>query len=301
MNAAWVDTLITPWRRRHILASAGARSRSDVRFMELPQATIRYRTAGNGPQTLVLCTDPPVGLEMYDALLADLSRDFRVVIFEPPAFGFSLPRSGLDLAVPAVAAVTLDFFKRLGHGPYLLAFPCVTAYIALWLAGHHPEWVAGLVLMQAPDWQQELHWKSRRDPKGVLGTPWLGQLALKLVKRKRVDSWYATALGRRELLAPYTEQTRQSFDHGACFSLASAFQQMLSGPEPAFGAIRQPALLFWGNADRSHKHSDPESIRRYLPQARLVALDDAGHFPELESSARFSAELRQEFLTPAHR
>ncbi len=150
--------------------------------------------------------------------------------------------------------------------------------------------------MQAPDWQQELHWKARRDPKGLLGTPWLGQLALKLLKQQRIEAWYATALGRRELLAPYTAQTRESFAHGACFSLASAFQQLLNGPEPALGTIRQPVLLFWGGADRSHRHSDPESIRRYLPQARMVSLDDAGHFPELEASGRFSAEVRREFL-----
>ncbi|MGH8446763.1 MAG: alpha/beta fold hydrolase, partial [Solimonas sp.] len=178
--------------------------------------------------------------------------------------------------------------------PYTLAFPCVTAYPALWLATRRPALVERLVLMQAPDWPRELAWKQRRDPKNILGTPGLGQLALKLLKRRRVDAWYRAALGRRELLQPFTAATQQAFDHGACFCLASAFQRLLAGDEPDFGSIAQPALVFWGTADRSHAGTDRASILRYLPQAQLIEWQDGiGHFPELEAPQRFAAALRQ--------
>ena len=263
--------------------------------MDLPGASIRYRMAGTGTRSIVFCADPPVTLELYDELIAELSADFRVVVFEMPAFGLSLPRLGLDFGLEAVAGVIREFLQQLALGPYVLAFPCVPAYSALWLAGRHPELVSGLVLMQAPDWQQELNWKHGRDPKNILGRPYIGQILLRLLRRKRAGMWYRLALGRQELLEHFTHTTECAFDHGGGFSLASAFQRHLSGPEPAFGAIPQPALVIWGEADRSHRGTEQESIRRYLPQARLVSLAEAGHFPELEAPQRFAAEVRAHF------
>jgi pimeloyl-ACP methyl ester carboxylesterase len=295
VDGSWLDTLVTPWRRARVHRGPRSRTRPDLHFMHLHSASIRYRLAGAGARTLVFCADPPVTLELYDTLIAELAADFRVVVFEMPAFGLSLPRFGLDFGLEAMAGVIREFLQHLALGPYVLAFPCVPAYSALWLAGHHPEMVRGLVLMQAPDWRQELRWKHGRDPKGILGRPYLGQILLRLLRRRRAGLWYRMALGRQDLLEPFTRTTQCAFDQGAGFSLASAFQRHLEGPEPAFGPIRQPALVVWGEADRSHRTTDRTSIRRYLPQARLVSFAEAGHFPELEAPQRFAAELRAEF------
>ena len=295
MNGSWLDTLVTPWRRARVTHGPGSRTRPDLHFMHLPGASIRYRMAGSGKRCLVFCADPPVTLELYDELIAALAPDFRVVVFELPAFGLSLPRLGLPFELEAMAGLVGDFLRQLALGPYVLAFPCVPAYSALWLAGHHPELVSGLVLMQAPDWEQELHWKHGRDPKHILGRPYLGQILLRLLRRKRAGMWYRLALGRRDLLEHFTQTTQCAFDHGGSFSLASAFQRHLNGPEPAFGVIHQPALVVWGEADRSHQGTDRASIRRYLPQARMVSIAEAGHFPELEAPERFAAEVKAQF------
>ena len=295
MNATWLDTLVTPWRRARVTQGPGARSREDLHFMHLPRASIRYRLAGSGTRSIVFCADPPVTLELYDELIAALAPDFRVLVFELPAFGLSLPRLGLGFELQTVAGLVREFLQQLALGPYVLAFPCVPAYSALWLAGHHPELVSGLVLMQAPDWQQELAWKHGRDPKNILGRPYIGQILLRLLRRRRAELWYRLALGRQELLEHFSHTTQCAFDHGAGFSLASAFQRHLTGPEPVFGDIGQPALVVWGEADRSHRQTDRESIRRYLPQARLLRFPEVGHFPELEAPRRFAAEVRAQF------
>lgn len=295
MNGTWLDTVVTPWRRARVHRGPGSRTRGDLHFMHLPGASIRYRLAGTGARTIVFCADPPVTLELYDELIAGLAADFRVVVFELPAFGLSLPRLGLDFGLEAMARVIREFLERLVLGPYVLAFPCVPAYSALWLASHHSELVSGLVLMQAPDWEQELRWRHGRDPKNILGRPYLGQILLRLLRRKRAGMWYRLALGRRELLEHFTQTTQCAFDHGGSFSLASAFQRHLNGPEPAFGVIHQPALVVWGEADRSHQDTDRASIRRYLPRARMVSIAEAGHFPELETPQHFAAEVRAQF------
>jgi pimeloyl-ACP methyl ester carboxylesterase len=293
VNATWLDTWVSPWRRRAVLRSS--HTRDDIHLAELDEATIRYREAGTGPRTLVLCTDPPVGLEMYDTLLPMLAARFRTIVFEPPAFGYSLPRAGMGFELNSIGRITGRFLQHVGASPAILAFPCVTAYAALWLARHEPLRVDGLILMQAPDWHEELRWKQQRDPKNLLGRPWLGQLLMKALKRRRIRAWYASALGRRELLAPYIDLTQRAFDDGAGFSLASAFQRLLSGAEPAFGHLDHPALVFVGTRDPSHRHTDFGTIRRYLPQARIVELAQAGHFPELEAPDAFCEAVFAQF------
>jgi pimeloyl-ACP methyl ester carboxylesterase len=295
LDATWLDTLTWPWQRRRVRRGAAALSRPGIAFMELPQATIRYRVAGSGARTLVFCADPPVVLELYDELIAALECDYRVVVFEMPAFGYSLPRAGLRMEMAPASETIRQFLIGLGPGPYTLAFPCVPAYSALWLAGHHPELVEALVLIQAPDWASELRWKQARDPKGILMRPYVGQILLRLLRSSRAAAWYRLALARRELLPRFTEETLRAFDHGACFCLATGYQHYLVAPEPAFAPVRQPALAIWGAADRTHAHSDPESIRRYLPQAHLVRIAEAGHFPELETPAQFATALNAFF------
>ena len=295
MSAIWLDTLLPPGQRGRVLRGPRASTRGDIRFMDLGRCNIRYRVCGEGSRTLVLAADPPVVLELYDELIACLSPHFRIVVFEPPAFGFSLPKPGLRFEFEALTDVMREFLEGLGLGPYILAFPCVPAYSAIWLAGRRPDLVSGLVVMQAPDWHEELGWKRRRDPKGLLGRPYLGQAALRVLRRRRAGNWYKLALGRADLLAPFTRETEEAFDHGACFSLASAFQRFLVEDEPDFGTVRQPALVVWGCADSSHAETAKDSIGRYLPQARMVKLPKAGHFPELEDPQRFTEELLASF------
>jgi len=50
-------------------------------------------------------------------------------------------------------------------------------------------------------------------------------------------------------------------------------------------------LVLWGLADRTHRRTDKRSILSYMPHARWVEFDSAGHFPELEEPERFREVL----------
>ncbi|HYR97293.1 MAG TPA: hypothetical protein VEM57_11180, partial [Candidatus Binatus sp.] len=75
------------------------------------------------------------------------------------------------------------------------------------------------------------------------------------------------------------------------YCLASAFQAAVRQPEPRLRAVRQPALVVWGGADRTHRHTDERSILAYAPHADWAEFDAAGHFPDLEQPERFRDEL----------
>ena len=290
--ATWIDTVVPSIRSSSITQSAVFNSRPGIAHMRLPEALVRYRVAGSGPQTLVMATDPPIVIEHYDELLRHLEGNFRVIVFEMPGFGFSFPRSKFRFDFIRLNDLVARFLQQLGLGPYLLAFPCVTAYCAIDIAARFPDLVRGVVLMQAPSWSQELAWKRGRDKRGLLSTPIVGQLALQLLKRQRAPQWLAAAVGKQEALPRFIETTDHALAHGACFCLASAFQRYLTDAAPPLAEMKQPSLIVWGEADRSHQHTDKSSTRLYSQAARDLRFPDAGHFPELEEPARFSREVQ---------
>lgn len=61
---------------------------------------------------------------------------------------------------------------------------------------------------------------------------------------------------------------------------------------PTFAPIEQKALLVWGDADRSHRRSEPESALPHFRNAELVRFEGAGHCPDLEQPQRFANTLQ---------
>lgn len=282
----WLDTQ-SGWRTR-------AEQRREARapgygYVELPRCALRYRDHGEGDQTYVFAADPPVVLEHYDELVRVLSRHARVIVLELPGFGFSPARPGFDFALGSSVQGALQALVQLGVRGATLCFPCASAYVALAAAHQRPDLVSRLLLAQAPAYAGELAWKQRRDPKGVLGRPVLGQLAMRAVSEKRLPAWFSLAVGDRTRLAPFTELAAQRLQDGARWSLASAFQRYLvdGGAPPT---VQQPVIALWGELDRSHTETDRESSRALGAHVEVVRWSDVGHFPELEAPERF-AEL----------
>jgi pimeloyl-ACP methyl ester carboxylesterase len=291
--ATWIDTVMPNIRSRSIAQSSEFNSRPGIANLQLPDTLIRYRMVGDGPQTLVQAADPPVVIEQYDELIQCLEEDFRVIVFEIPGFGFSLPRSGFRFDFAKVNDLVAEFLRRLAVGPYLLAFPCVSAYGAIDIAARFPSLVSGVTLVQAPSWSEQVKWKHGRDRQGILSKPVIGQLALQALKRKRAPQWFNAAVGNREKLSEFVETTDTAFAHGACFSLASAFQRYLTDKEQSLAIVNQPSLVIWGEADRTHRQTDKSSTRVYCPHAKEVRFAGAGHFPELEEPEMFAREIQE--------
>lgn len=291
--ATWVDTIGPRLRLRSVLTSDLFNSRPDIRYVSFPECIIRYRVSGSGPRTLVLATDPPVAAEQYDKLIELLSKDFRVVVFEIPGFGFSLPLSGFRFDFVTLNDVVAKFLSQLDLGPSILAFPCVAAYGAIDIAARFPHLVSHVVLIQAPSWTEQIKWKHRRDKRGVLSRPLVGQVVLQALKRRSAPPWFEAAIGNRDKLADFVKTTDHALRGGACFCLASAFQRYLTDAPAQLATIRQPSLIYWGEADKSHRRTDKTSGRIYCPEAEEVFVAHAGHFPELEQPELFAQKMRQ--------
>jgi pimeloyl-ACP methyl ester carboxylesterase len=289
--AQLIDTLPAHLRLRATCRGRAGSSRSCLRFVDLGACVVRLREEAGGGPSLVLAADPPVPLERYDALIDALHPRWSVRVFEVPGFGASLPRTGFRYSMPNAVALVARLLESLPGAPHVLAMPCVTGFVALVLARTRPDLVRALVLPQVPDWNSAQRWLDGRDRRRILRTPVLGQLALAALRRRRIAQWYAAALGDPALRAAFVTDTVAHFDDGAGFPLASAFQDFLFDARQAPLPVDVPTLLLWGDADRSHRATDPAATRSLVPNATLLRRARCGHFPELEDPAAFAVDL----------
>nr|WP_298899064.1 alpha/beta hydrolase [uncultured Altererythrobacter sp.] len=260
-----------------------SRSRGDVRFYDTDRVMFRYREAAGpeGAPTIVFTADPPVTLEQYDDLIELASRDFRVVIIELPGNGFSPGkrhyRFGFEETNDEVAA----FLRDVAGEQAIYAFSCAAGLAAVDIAARYPELVRALVLIQTASVAGFSAWKSARDPKGILARPILGQYAMRKMARARMPQWFNLAVGRKVDRERFCSCSDTSLEHGALWSLASAYQVYLS-PDIKLGTPLQPTLAVWGQADGSHTKETMATTAKMAANVEVRTFQELGHFPELE-------------------
>lgn len=105
-----------------------------------------------------------------------------------------------------------------------------------------------------------------------------------------LPQWYDLSVGRKQQIPHFCACAERSFQHGAMWSLASAYQIYMNQqgelPRPT-----QPIMSIWGAADRSHPAGNAHSLARLYDGVRTVTFDDLGHTPELEAPDLVLAEI----------
>jgi pimeloyl-ACP methyl ester carboxylesterase len=264
-----------------------ARRRRDfgagMRIVEAGGARLRVRVWGRGEPTLVFAADPPNVIEHHFEVAEALATRRRVVCFELPGFGFSTAPAGFDFSIASNARVVGALLDELGLAPYALAMPCVSGLVGATVAASRPGIVSHVIGVQTGGIAGMKAWAHRVD-RGVLRREGIGQAIVLATRRRLARAWFDVALadpGRREA---FVALVADAFDAGATYPLASALQalgRLDAVPRPA-----QPTLLVWGTRDPTHRRTARDELS---PGARVVALESAGHFPDLEDIAGFVA------------
>lgn len=292
-----LSTLFDGWLTARAFASAQRRGVAPVTFQKVLTPLGRLRvtdTAGPGP-VVVFVPDGPNVVEHYQALILRLSSSCRVVCFDMPGFGFSLPAASYTHSLDQGAQTVLDVLNYLNVPRATLAFSCANGFYALRAARLAPDRIAGLVLSQTPSLKAMHAWTMNVVP-APLKIPVLGQLVGWLMRKRAVASWYRLALPRGTDTSEFQDIALNALRCGACFSLAGVVQGLLREPDTALDVIDVPCTVIWGVKDRSHRATDPRSVLEIVPHAEVVEFDDCGHFPDLENSARY-AEILQERIS----
>lgn len=292
-DAGWLDTLSFAGASRAEIAAHCLATRPGLAWFEHPTALIRIRRPERwrGRPVVVFLPDAPATIESYDAVIAGLDDAYDVAVIEIPGFGFSWPLHPKALTFDGTVAATAAAIASLGVGPVILAGPCVQGLVALGVARAEPALVTALLVLQTGDWAAEVAWGPALDPKGLLKGPFTGQIGFHLTReRAAVDWWAAFAAGPDFDLAALQAEARTAIRHHCCYALASITQKWFGAAAPDLG-VSQPVTAIWGLADRSHVATDRLSIRSHAPHARVVEVERAGHFADLEAIATVRTEL----------
>jgi len=156
--------------------------------------TVRYIVSGQLQRpSVMLMPDPPSSIEQMAPDIEMLSIYFRAIAFDAPGFGCSRDSGKINFSISHDAQIIIEILQALCAEGAILAMTCISALPAVYAANLRPDLVAGLVLGQTPSIEEAKHWANGVDVGGLLGTPYIAQAVLKVVRGKISKKWYESA------------------------------------------------------------------------------------------------------------
>jgi pimeloyl-ACP methyl ester carboxylesterase len=239
-------------------------------FVDINGIHTRWRQSGSGPPVLVL-HGWGAKIEAVDPIIRALAPQLTVYAVDLPGFG--------ETGLPPVPWGVTDYadWTRALMSEIGLERPSIVGHsnggrIAIHLAGHHPERVDKLILVDAAGIRPKrgLRYyrrvgmaKTAKHAARFLGPP--GQALQRRVFARTASSDYANAGPLRPTFVKLVNEDLT----------------------PLLSQIRASTLLIWGDQDDSTPLSDGQTMERLIPDAGLVVLKGAGHFSYIDQPQRF--------------
>jgi pimeloyl-ACP methyl ester carboxylesterase len=282
----WTLTRISRWRKR------GDAPKMLGALIDTRMGTIRVYdpTPQSTKPCVVFVPDGPNVVEHYEALFTLLTPSLRVICFDLPGFGHSLPQMNTSHRLDHGARAVFAVMDALGVANATLAFSCANGLYAIRAAQLAPARVTRLVLAQTPSMGAMRSWVNRIIPL-PLRIPVVGQIVTWLLRSKIENPWYRIALPRSTDPKTFQDITRNAAASGTCYCLSGIVQGLMSEKSELLAPSVVPCTMIWGALDRSHKPTQPQSLLDHAPHAEIIQFDDCGHFPELEQPERYASML----------
>jgi pimeloyl-ACP methyl ester carboxylesterase len=280
MTGNFIDTFRVAFRDRYV------NQNPDISLIETDFGTVRVMdTKGNKP-VIINVPDGPNVIEHHEYLIKELSKKFRVICFEFPGLGFSLPTSKYDYSLNKSAGIILNLMEIMDLKKAALSFSCANGFYAIRAAQIAPERFTHLFLAQTPSMHAMESWVANIIPK-ILTIPVLGQLTNLFLEKRFASSWYKYALPKGHDVSDYQHKALKALQNGGCFCLSGLVQGLTKDMQSKLEALKVPATLIWGTKDFTHQKTDHKSILAHLPNCEIIEFDNCGHFPELENADEY--------------
>ena len=263
-------------------------------LLEISEVPVgRYRlstlTMGKGPDVLLLHGLGSTRASLFETA-AELSRHYRVHAPDLPGFGSSCKPALGSYNAAWFAQIMLGLMDELGIDRTHVVGNSMGGRIAIEMGLMTPDRVDALgLLCPAVAWvRRGLH------PIVRLLRPELGLLPHGF-RRSLVASQFQNFFYNRDAIDPAVgdlvvdEFRRIYHTAGARLAfLASARNIYLEAPfgrngfYPRLAGLKPPALFVWGGQDPLVPPAFSRHVRRWLPGAEQVTLEDCGHVPQVE-------------------
>ena len=275
----------------------------ESRSMRLRAGRMHYVDEGTGDPVVFVHGTPTWSFEWRHCIRA-LSKSARCIAPDHLGFGLSDRPHEAPYTPEWHAENFAEFVDKLGAGPLTLVVHDFGGPIALPFALRRPDLVRKLVVINSWMWSfaddREMALNARLAGGAVAGVLYRwANLSLRTIM--------PSAYGDRRKLTPeihrqYLDRFPDRWSRGAVlWTLAKS----LLGSSAHYDALwreretlrDRPAMIVWGMKDSAFR---PRMLARWheaLPQARVVELKDAGHWPHEEAPDEVVATMK-EFLRP---
>ena len=260
----------------------------DVRISD--RMSLRYKKAGSGAP-LVLMHTIRTQLEYFDRIVPILAQHFTVYAIDLAGHGYSSVDTHAAYDEPYFRAAVVSFIEKLDLRDVTLVGESIGAVLALTVASTLPDRVKAVVASNPYDYDRRYGDGVRRGNLfaniviGSYAVPLFGAVNAAL-ENKLFLRWvlsggfYDKRNLPRDLLSEFDRVGRR---RGYRYVERKTFAgwRSWSGARAHYKDIKAPVTLIYGD----HDWSTPEERRRNavdLPKARLITLQQTGHFASLE-------------------
>ena len=282
----------------HLNGDSGGASVIDLHRMEGRYSRVRAangqvcdifsESTGDGIPVLCLHTAGADTRQFHGVMCdADLGRDWRMIGFDMPSHGRSMPPLGWDGGIYQLdQASYLDwcasFIEQVIGEPTVVIGCSMGAGIALALAAERPDLVRGVVALEAP-----LRPRGRRNP---------------FLTHAQVNGGWHSAAYVRGLMSPsspaedrrraahiYAQGAPGVYDGDLVFYSDEFDGEVIAN---RIDGNKIPVTLLIGHYDFSATVADAHALCGWIKGASVIEMPDLGHFPMTENPAAFLSYLR---------
>jgi pimeloyl-ACP methyl ester carboxylesterase len=266
-------------------------------------AKLHYRRAGEGEPVLLL-HGIAHSCRAWDRVMVPLAEHHDVIALDMPGCGLSdKPDTDYSLGSQAVAVrfvldeLGLDCVSAVGHS--------LGGGVAMTLAYHYPERVGRLALVSSGGLGKELHpifrmatlpvapeyvmrgifHRYARGPRNAITRAITGATG---------DPFFFDPEGHRAEMEELLETMEQPEAQRAFLSMlrsASSVAGQAVSALDRLGLASFPILILWGREDRVFPVEHAHRAAEVVPEAHVVVIENCGHFPQIEATGVFTAEL----------
>jgi haloalkane dehalogenase len=266
--------------------------------MPLRAGRVHYVDEGRGDPVLLVHGTPTWSFE-WRHVVRGLSPQYRIIAPDHLGFGLSERPRGAPYTPEWHSDNLAEFVERLDVGPLTLVVHDFGGPIALPLALRRRDLVNRLVIINSWMWS----FAGDRDMEGkarIAGSA-MGRFLYRWANfslRTIMPSAYGD---RRKLTPEIHRQYLERFpDRESRGEVLWALARSLLGSSAFFDALwrerdklaNRPALIVWGMKDTAFRPNQLDRWRTALPGAKVVAIENAGHWPHEEEPDRVVAALK---------
>jgi pimeloyl-ACP methyl ester carboxylesterase len=266
---------------------------SASRYTLVDGVEVHYKDEGRGP-VLLLVHGSSSTMQTWDKVVPLLRPHYRVIRYDVPGQGLSADVPDAVAATTDPADIAEQLLARLGVSKVTAIGVSSGGTLVEYLAAKRPDLVDRLIVSNAPS--------DPVDTSHLRATPeWAAaQADARLSGVKGPAFWgafltYYAGNGRR--IDARTRAAFAAFNDRQPSRNAIALIAKVADHDKAaaaFAAIKAPTLLIWGARDKLLPPSAARTLANYLKETdpSIVYLPDVGHFPPIETPARFASIVR---------